>query len=611
MTRSEQPVSALGPTQPPVGPTDDDPRALIGQVIADRYEVEALLGVGGMGSVYRARHVKIHKLVALKTLHAEMLSSPDAVARFEREAIAAARIDHPNVVVATDFGPLPDGRYYLVLEYVEGHELSQVLAETGPLSVTHALAITRQISSALEAAHTLGIVHRDLKPDNIMLVQRGVDELVKVLDFGIAKITLDDNAQQLTQFGAVFGTPQYMSPEQAKGLTVDGRSDLYSLGVVLYEMLKGALPFEAKDPLGYLMQHLTAQPAPLPESIAEPVRSLVGRLLEKDPSRRPPNAANLLAELDEISYRLATGSTDGTASAALPTPVLRLPRTLGTRSVALAKHLLARPIRICGRTFSTVSWLLLALLPASGLIVAGYYFRPHKTTSTLTSPTVTAPEQHSALPTMSREAFEREVNRINAIKVYERTELDWMILARGTAKLERWEQSALAYQALLSLRADLRRDPGLLSDLLNATQDPKSFRVVLNLAETVLGRHGIDLIWEMWQSDRLDPDRKEQTEKLAKKLLILSRRASPALRVAIELSFTTKCEKLLSVLERAATDADSRSSERLATLASRIGCGPTDGVECFPCLNGNTLLETATARAKTTPAPRLGETKED
>jgi hypothetical protein len=186
-----------------------------------------------------------------------------------------------------------------------------------------------------------------------------------------------------------------------------------------------------------------------------------------------------------------------------------------------------------------------------------------------------------------------------------------MILARGTASLGRWEESVGAYQAILSLRRDLRSDKGLLRDLLDASQNPRAFRIVLNLAETVLGKHGVDLIWAMWDEARLVPDRKEDTEKLAKKLVILAQRASPALRVAIDLTFATKCERLLGTLGRAATDADSRSSERLAALAAKTGCGDAQRDDCFPCLRDSPLLELATAQAEKTKAPALGDTTDD
>src|SRR3984957_3805739 len=228
-----------------------------GTVIADRYRIEALLGEGGMGKVYRAEHVHMRKPVAVKVLHGDVSTTPEVVARFEREAVAAGKIAHPNVAAATDFGRLENSSFFLVLEYVAGTDLRARINE-GALSPERAVHIVRQITSAVGAAHAAGVVHRDLKPENIMLVEReGDPDFVKVLDFGIAKIDsigiLGDpastasgpsSAQPLTKMGAVFGTPDYMSPEQALGQPIDARSDLYSIGVIFFELVAGQRPFK-------------------------------------------------------------------------------------------------------------------------------------------------------------------------------------------------------------------------------------------------------------------------------------------------------------------------------------------------------------------------------
>ncbi len=193
--------------------------SLVGTVLAGRYRIEHLLGSGGMGSVYRAEHVLMRKACAVKVLHREMTQVKEVVARFEREAVAAARIEHPNVATATDFGQLENGSFYLVLEFIEGKSLSRLIADVGPLPEARALLITRQIADALAAAHGAGIVHRDLKPDNVMLVAKdGANDFVKVLDFGIAKISIEEpgpDQQALTRLNTVMGTPEYMAPEQA------------------------------------------------------------------------------------------------------------------------------------------------------------------------------------------------------------------------------------------------------------------------------------------------------------------------------------------------------------------------------------------------------------
>jgi len=224
-----------------------------GDIISDRYRVVDKIGEGGMGAVFRAEHVHMRKMVALKVLLSELARHEEVVARFEREAVSAANIEHPNVATATDFGRLPDGSFFLVMEYVPGRSLRAEL-ENGRLEPARALKITRGILGAIEAAHLKNIVHRDLKPENVMLVERDGDpDFVKVLDFGIAKtdvMTGDPAKPGLTRTGAVMGTPEYMAPEQAVGQQVDARSDLYSLGIIMYEMLAGFPPFSGEPIVG-------------------------------------------------------------------------------------------------------------------------------------------------------------------------------------------------------------------------------------------------------------------------------------------------------------------------------------------------------------------------
>src|SRR4051812_21228222 len=257
-----------------------------------------------MGAVYRAEHVHMRKAVAVKILHKDMGALPEVVARFEREAVAAGRIEHPHVVSASDFGQLEDGSFYLVLEFIEGQSLAKLVSRVGALSPIRALRITRQIVEALQAAHDVGIVHRDLKPDNVMLVDKddGDPDFVKVLDFGIAKIKVEETAEQpaLTQIGTVFGTPEYMSPEQARGELVDARADLYTVGVILFEMLAGVSPFKDDDLVVVLTRHLTADPPPLPASVDPMIRDLVLRLMRKNRDERVQSTTELIERIDAI-----------------------------------------------------------------------------------------------------------------------------------------------------------------------------------------------------------------------------------------------------------------------------------------------------------------------
>ena len=293
-------------TVAPTAAESEDVRIPAGTMVADRYRIARVLGEGGMGVVYAAEHVLMRKEVAVKVLHAEMCTMPEVVARFEREAIAAAHIDHPNVAGATDFGRLPDGACYLVLELLRGTSLRDEIAK-GPIPLGRALRIMRGIASGVAAAHAKGIVHRDLKPENVMLVDRDGDpDFVKVLDFGIAKVDASVAAapqagsKVLTRIGSVFGTPEYMAPEQAVGDAVDARADLYALGVVLLEMLTGKCPFSG-NALSILRERILAVGPPDMSEVTDPgARALIARLLARQPEDRTQTAAELGAGLDAL-----------------------------------------------------------------------------------------------------------------------------------------------------------------------------------------------------------------------------------------------------------------------------------------------------------------------
>ena len=245
------------------GPTHD----LVGQVLADRYHIMKKLGEGGMGQVYLAEHVKMGRRSAIKVMNPSMVHDPEAVARFNREAANASRISDSHVCAIYDFGETEDGLIYLAMEFVEGEPLTELLAREGALPVARAADICIQVAAALQAAHDLGIVHRDLKPDNIMLT-RGRDgtDGVKVVDFGLAKaVGGEGGGQKVTRTGLVIGTPEFMSPEQLSGDKLDGRSDIYSLGLVLFNMLTGTLPFPADSVQEAMVKRLTDEPAELIE----------------------------------------------------------------------------------------------------------------------------------------------------------------------------------------------------------------------------------------------------------------------------------------------------------------------------------------------------------
>jgi serine/threonine-protein kinase len=278
---------------------------LVGQVLDEKYRLDERLGEGGMGTVYRATHLLIDRPVALKVLHTRFVEDEAAKHRFRREARAAGRLQHPNAVAVTDFGQTSDGYVYIVMELLEGRTLRDVLAQDAPLSNERAVSLMLQVASAVEAAHEGGVIHRDLKPGNIFVVQRkNLPPVVKVLDFGIAKLaaeTLDDSdARNLTQTGVMIGTPRYMSPEQCDGEKLTTASDVYSLGIIFYEMLTGETPFNGASPLAIALQHSSKTPRPpreLVPTLPAELERVVLHALAKKPAERPQDAGEFREEL--------------------------------------------------------------------------------------------------------------------------------------------------------------------------------------------------------------------------------------------------------------------------------------------------------------------------
>jgi serine/threonine-protein kinase len=279
----------------------DDP--LIGATIDDRYVIEGLLGEGGMGVVYSAKHAKLGRRYALKVLRRELADDKEILSRFMTEARSASEIGNRHIVDVVDFGTLPDGSTYFAMEHLDGSSLTRVI-EQRP-DARRLATIAAQACDGLGAAHDRGIVHRDLKPDNIYVTKSGGQDFVKILDFGIAKVSNAHDGQKLTKAGAVFGTPHYMSPEQAAGMPVDHRADIYALGVIMYEMAAGRLPFEAESFMAMLTKHMYEAPAPI-RSVSPtadcppPLEAIVQKCLEKRPEQRYQTCAELAADLQRF-----------------------------------------------------------------------------------------------------------------------------------------------------------------------------------------------------------------------------------------------------------------------------------------------------------------------
>jgi len=342
------------------------PPRTLGRILSSRYRLLEVVGTGGMGSVYKAMHLGLNRLVALKLLHRHVADYPGAIERFRREAMLLARLHHPGAVLVHDFGE-EEGDLFIAMELLEGTTFEELVSSTTPIPPPRVVALCAQVLEVLEAAHGLGIIHRDLKPSNLFLLQDGERERVKVLDFGLATVVGEGELAKLTQSGVVQGTPEYMSPEQCKGETLGQTADLYSLGCILYELLTGQLPFTAGSAAEVFVGHMYRAPVPpsklAPErAIPAPLDALVLRALAKLPSERPPDAKTmrqeLLASLEARTPppRREGKQTEREATAAGPRAVPLLlgaaevaviePAGVGSNSVATALGVANIPMRL-------------------------------------------------------------------------------------------------------------------------------------------------------------------------------------------------------------------------------------------------------------------------
>ncbi len=298
------------------------PPSLVGEILDSRYKIIKKLGEGGMGEVYAAEHIHIDKRFAIKLLRPEIVSNQEAVTRFQQEARSSSSIKHRNIIAIDDFGKLADGRIYMCMELLDGAALNDLIMQ--PQSVERLLNILIQTGHGLAAAHARNIVHRDMKPENIFVTFQNGEDIPKILDFGIAKVSGNDGQNNLTRTGTIFGTPFYMAPEQALGNPVDARTDIYAMGVIMYEVFAGSLPFQGESFMGILTQHITSEPEPVAQRAAKAHRPLPPGLAEiitccmqKNPAQRFNTMDELVNQLIRI-YRTVAGAGMSTYMEAFP-----------------------------------------------------------------------------------------------------------------------------------------------------------------------------------------------------------------------------------------------------------------------------------------------------
>jgi hypothetical protein len=355
---------------------------LVGSVIADRYQIRSPVGSGAMSTVYVAWHLRLRYHVAVKVLHPALASADDYVERFEREARSLARLDHPNCLRVLDYGVTDDDLHFMVTELVRGVELRELMsAPVGDPWV--AVQRMQQVLAGLEHAHACGVIHRDLKPENILVTQgAGGEELLKIVDFGIAKVVGALPGSGLTAIGAIFGTPQYMSPEQATGRAIDYRSDLYAAGVLLYAMLAGRLPFDDEDPGVVLERQIHDRPPPLPASVPPRLAEITLRLMDKDPERRYPSAAEASRALDDAQWGDVERELHASSATQRRRRRWRTLASLAAASVAVVAVVLAGPLEDAPlRPTDSLGHMTLA--DADRLLADGQHDRAHEVLSTL------------------------------------------------------------------------------------------------------------------------------------------------------------------------------------------------------------------------------------
>ena len=547
----------------------------IGMVVGERYRIVSRIGVGGMGAVYRAEHTMMRRDLAIKVLLPELGGKEEFARRFEREAESASRLAHPNIISVTDFGHMTDGSLFLVMEFLAGQSLSSAIA-SGPIPPVRALHIMRQILRGLDHAHGAGVVHRDLKPDNIMLVERdGQRDVVKILDFGIAKVTEPQSGREaLTQAGVIFGTPEYLSPEQALGEAVDPRADIYAAGVILYEMLAGRRPFESDDKVKIISMHLAHAPPRIREvnpAVDVPValEQAVLQALEKSRDNRFATANAFMQALDdaEASPELGVGfETDAT----IPDLDLDLAAAGGSQSAAVrAVHHHRR-----GRALAAIVVAMVGLvLAAGGVKVVKRFAR--RTAALVTAPTKPAPPPPDLAARIKKvEAWLEEGNTESARRALEEAMSERpkdarirYLLGRVAIAEDHRQEALTHYREAISLDAGFRGDPVLLAHLDTMLSEPKTADAALDLAIEQIGAPAADLL-EKVANEGTDLVRRHRAAAALDDIGQGSRVDRISLAM-LELKKASTCEERKVLVEKLRDAGDTRALPTLRGLRGR------------------------------------------
>jgi serine/threonine-protein kinase len=566
----------------------------VGRVISERYRVDDLLAMGGMGAVYRGTHLLLKKRIAIKILHPGIENLPELVTRFEREAIAGAHVQHPNVAAVTDFGTLEDGSYFLVLEYVKGRTIHQAIKRGGAFAPARAAKIARQIASALAAAHAIGILHRDIKPRNIMLAEGSED--AKIIDFGLAKVPVEaisaaadrlsrvsilgrgsalsvrgsSAGDRLTVEGMIFGTIAYLAPEAALGMdAVDERSDLYALGIVLYEMLAGKHPFEAIDATELFKQQRFAVPPPIAErapgvTVPAALEAVVMRLLDKAPDLRYPSGTAVVEAIDAAMLAAGAEAPPGSTIEAEDTdPVAEVgtPLTPLTPETSVAPE---APVSTTGsqararaeRTRVVVGGMLFFALGVGGMLLVAHARAPERAAAV--KPAMSVARAASA-PDPGPSASASTSVSVGKAPAPAADSLPLRITLTKSARLRDWGRAGDALVALVDADpAALRRNEVAVAarDVTAALERESGAEKLFAALAKGPDDAGLDVLYDIVQSKGGSHAAERASEILRQDAVLL--RATPALRIAFRLR-EASCVDKIPLFDVAAKEGDGRA----------------------------------------------------